>query len=251
MKRKHGSKAGYKKGKNKVNLTINDSAPTPTHTDTEDVQELDEANDLQLYSNANVESPYSESDKPIRFAPSIVGSSTTGKSGHGRVKVKIKSSRPLETSYSHSDVRLVTNKGNTKVRLPMHGMVMENREDAYSDRLTSDIPTPNSGKSSKKSGSIKIISSRGLGCSTTSIQDVHYHSHERVLNPSDNERTIESDASMKFYQRETRSPLLESRYNDKELKTSLSVSCHNNFRYFLCFIWFLIHGNHLPPISRL
>jgi len=100
---------------------------------------------------------------------------------------------------------------------------MENREDTYSDRFTSDIPTSTSGKSSKKSGIIKIISSRGLGCSTTSIQDVHYHSRERALNPSDNERTIESDASMKFYQRETRSPHLESRYNDKELKTALSV----------------------------
>uniref|UniRef100_A0A2P2K5U4 Uncharacterized protein MANES_10G118700 n=1 Tax=Rhizophora mucronata TaxID=61149 RepID=A0A2P2K5U4_RHIMU len=163
MKRKRGNKRGKKKGSQEQ--TANEPAPIVVTLDREDNSGIDGSD--SNYNNNNddgkdeyasrmeVDTPSSTgTDQPLNVAsinPDGSIDKTTGKSV-GRVKVKLKTSKTLE---SHSD----TDKSSLQLGLDKHGVVSDKMEDSGSSLPEVKMGVP--GNISKKPGSIKITSFKG------------------------------------------------------------------------------------------
>uniref|UniRef100_A0A1D1ZD23 Bromodomain-containing protein 4 n=1 Tax=Anthurium amnicola TaxID=1678845 RepID=A0A1D1ZD23_9ARAE len=236
MKRKRGSKTGYKKGKKKVVIAVNEPTPSPSHVNLDEDLGLDDAEDRQVNSKNDMGLPSVSPDKrsnPGNPDPVVTNETPMGKSGYGRVKVKLKSSRLLGPPNTYVDAQTSeTEKSNVQVVSPMPDSLMEKKEaSSYSDGQTSDLQPAVSGKSPRKAGSIKIISSRGLGSSSVAMPEKHVYKTssplqmvvEREPGLPDNEKAAESSVRRKLHQREAESPYVDPRYNENELNAALAV----------------------------
>lgn len=227
MKRKRGSKKGHKKGKQSDPAELSDpaSALDPINQNDEGRRdsELDtEPPDVVIDKSRNVSSI--EADQ--------ANDNSTGKAGHGRLKVKLKSSKALEPYRSHSDTQTPsdTDKSNQQAALELNNTAVE-EDNTYSDGQTSEMQSNTTETVPKKAGSIKIKSSKVLGLSS---EDVQNKSRNRQTNPpqmlggrnlvlSGDEKTNEPSLPKNLQKVEIEQSYKDPHYNDKELNASLAV----------------------------
>ncbi|XP_065870908.1 SWR1 complex bromodomain subunit bdf1 [Euphorbia lathyris] len=227
MKRKRRNKKGKKKGGPNaavteeaavklVNLEREDDSGADEYDDGDDNNNNDDYDDdnenedededkdknkeQQYESVMEVDTPSSTgTDQPLNLAsikPDGLIDKTAEKS-IGRVKVKLKTSKPLE---SQSD----TDKSSLQMGLEKQGVAIDKMEDTGNS--ASEVKAGVFGTGSKKPGSIKIKSSKVLGGSTVEKCSNTVMAQDEILQ-----------------QKEPRTPPQESQYNKQELDSSLSV----------------------------
>ncbi|KAI5356341.1 PREDICTED: bromodomain-containing [Prunus dulcis] len=123
----------------------------------------------------------------------------------GRVKVKLRTSRTMESQPTSSDAytQSDTDKSSQQIGLEKQGVVSEKMEDSANS--LAEVKIVASGNVSKKVGSIKIKSSKALGSSVN-------HGIDPV--PARSESP---------YEREPKMSDQDSRYNKEELDTALMI----------------------------
>lgn len=123
----------------------------------------------------------------------------------GRVKVKLRTSRTMESQPTSSDAytQSDTDKSSQQIGLEKQGVVSEKMEDSANS--LAEVKIGASGNVSKKVGSIKIKSSKALGSTVN-------HGIDPV--PARSESP---------YDREPKMSDQDSRYNKEELDTTLMV----------------------------
>ncbi|KAM0946422.1 putative chromatin remodeler Bromodomain family [Dioscorea sansibarensis] len=236
MKRKRGFKAGPKKGKKKTKAAVDALASAPVSVNTEDVACSDEADGSPHNSEMDIGQASLGSEKPGHMS-NIDGDppadTPTGKPSHGRVKLKLKSSKALEPHQSYSDAQTPsdTDKSNAQVGLDkLDASTHKEEGNLHSDGQTSEMQKTAVGKSTKKKGSIKIKSSQGLGIPSGTVHEKQINkisipkiSGEQVLVHADDEKSRDASLPRSFRQRGTKELYMDSRYNEKELTASLMV----------------------------
>lgn len=208
MKRKRGNKKGKQKGppvpattETVVNLVSLDGEDnSAADEDDDNNNNVDSHNNEEYESGMEIDTPSSTgTDQPLNLAsinPDGSIDKTAGKSV-GRVKVKLKTSKVLE---SQSD----TDKSSPQLGLEKQGVVGDKMEDTGNS--LSEIKTGVSGHVSKKPGSIKIKPSKVLG----------------GLNVEKSSTGMAQDESLQ--QKEPKTPLQEYQYSKQELDSALLVS---------------------------
>ncbi|XP_059653579.1 uncharacterized protein LOC132300495 isoform X2 [Cornus florida] len=171
MKRKRGNKKG--KPKRPTVVAANEAILNVVSINTDDNSGLDGFENDECDSRIEVDKPTTVgTNKPEKLA-SINSDGqidkTAGKLVYGRVKVKIKTSKALDSQLTSSDAptQSDTDKSSQQVGLEKPGVISEKMEDSANS--LSEINTTVSGNPSKKAGSIKIKSSRGFGSSSKSL----------------------------------------------------------------------------------
>eukprot|EP00262_Sarcandra_glabra_P016727 TRINITY_DN5549_c0_g1_i1.p1 TRINITY_DN5549_c0_g1~~TRINITY_DN5549_c0_g1_i1.p1 ORF type:complete len:657 (+),score=153.68 TRINITY_DN5549_c0_g1_i1:74-2044(+) len=224
MKRKRGPRAGDKKGKRKELLGIAEDHPIPNVVtiNTEDNSILDEDYG-QLKSNMEIEAPSlgPENQSRVIYTDSnVLNDKPTGQLGHGRVKVRLKSSKLLEPHRTFSDAQTQsdTDKSNPETPLDKHGEIMEKLEDSANSMP--ETPVFVAGKSPKKAGSIKIKSSRGISSSNVVFPDKHMIKPD---SPAQMQSAVDSLMSREPHQKTMKLPHRDYRHNEKELSAALGV----------------------------
>ncbi|CAA7396484.1 unnamed protein product [Spirodela intermedia] len=235
MKRKRGSKSSNKKGKKKAVTVLSDPASSPSHVNGDEDAGLDERDVSPTNSKNEVELPSvspDETSNPANSDPITTNEASLSQPRYSRVKVKLKSSRTLEPSKTNIDNQMgETEKGHGKPVLPTSETCIEKKEGSnYSDGRISDLQPTSSGKSPRKAGSIKIISSRVIRPSNVGMAEEYDKANsplqikgERERWISDNERTAESSVHIKYRRRDTSAPRVDPRYDENELRTALVV----------------------------
>ncbi|KAI9178518.1 hypothetical protein LWI28_027476 [Acer negundo] len=196
MKRKRGTKKGKLKGAAKVskNETVSN------------VISLNNSNNMEEYGNDGYESamevdtPSSTgTDQPINVANINPDGSIDKAVGKpvGRVKVKLKTSKMLDSSHSDTD------KSSSQIGLERQGGIGERMEDSAIS--LAEMKMGVLGSALKKAGSIKIKS--------------------RVLDGSFVRKTGNDVAAHgeSSYQKEPKTPHVDSQFNKEELDAALSV----------------------------
>ncbi|CDO97612.1 unnamed protein product [Coffea canephora] len=178
MKRR---RKGGKKGKAKKprTLSTNEVAQSLVTSNTEDNPVMNELDNDEFDSGPEAESPSSTGadlpekppivdEKPKTLNPGHPNDDTKPKLVYGRVKVKIKASKALDLQLTSSDAptHSDTEKSGQQVEVENQGAPSEKMEDSANSLPESNIG--NSGNSSKRSGSIKLKSSRGFSSSSMS-----------------------------------------------------------------------------------
>ncbi|KAA8536585.1 hypothetical protein F0562_029063 [Nyssa sinensis] len=208
MKRKRGNKKGKPKKPSVVGA--NKVAANVVSLNTQDNSGLDDFENDEFDSGMEVETPSSTgTDQPEKLAsinPDGLIDKTAGKLVYGRVKVKIKTSKTLDSQRTSSDAptQSDTDKSSQQVALEKHGVVNEKMEDS-----ANSLPEMNTaifGNPSKKAGSIKIKSSRGFGVSS--------------INPCSNAALMQGERT---HRQEHNLPHRDPRYSEQELNVSLEV----------------------------
>lgn len=211
MKRRHGSKKGRPK-KPKV-VSTNEVASNVVSLNTEDNSGLDEFDNEDIDSGMDAETETTPSPQGTTQPETVAKADTVGKPSnifgkavYTRVKVKIKTSKNLESQLTSSDVpsQSDTDKSSQQVGSEKQGVPSEKMEDSANS--LSETNAGISGNASQKSVGIKIKSSRGLGSSSMSPCS--------NTEPNKGERTDKKDSQ---------SLNQESRYNEQELRTALEV----------------------------
>lgn len=204
MKRKRGHKKG--KAKRPPVMGANDTFQNAVSLNIEDNSGLDDYDNAEFDSGMEVDTPSSTgTDQPDKVAyinPGGLIDKPVEKSGYGRVKVKLKTSKMLGsqlTSSTQSD----TDKSSQQVGSEKQGIVSEKMEDSANS--VPGVKIAVSGNPSKKAGSIKIKSSRGLGSSVSQTSNAV---------PMHGERS---------HQKEPKLPHQGPRYDKEELKAALVV----------------------------
>lgn len=204
MKRKRGHKKG--KAKRPPVMGANDTFQNAVSLNIEDNSGLDDYDNAEFDSGMEVDTPSSTgTDQPDKVAyinPGGLIDKPVEKSGYGRVKVKLKTSKMLGsqlTSSTQSD----TDKSSQQVGSEKQGIVSEKMEDSANS--VPGVKIAVSGNPSKKAGSIKIKSSRGLGSSVSQTSNAV---------PMHGERS---------HQKEPKLPHRGPRYDKEELKAALVV----------------------------
>lgn len=230
MKRKRGHKVYHKKGK-KVK-SVNDPLAS---VNSEDNFNLEPAEDDQLGSEIDPEPPNVPNTPSIMSNNDIeeVSDRPSGKMGRS-VKVKLKSLRVSEPYRSSSDVQTPseTEKLSPQDMPNMNEAAAEKEGSAYSDGQTSEMHHTISEKLQRKTGSIKIKTSRGLGISKEIVQD---RNQGKLVIPSqmpskkssavaDTAKTLDSTVPRNLRQREKTQPCNDPRYSERELSAALGVS---------------------------
>lgn len=236
MKRKRASKSSNKKGKKKAVTVVSDPVSSPSHVNEDEDVGLDERDASPTNSKNEVDLPSVSPDEtsiPGNSDPITTNEASLSQPRYSRVKVKLKSSRTLEPSKKNIDNQTSeTEKSHGKAVLPTSDTFIEKKEGSnYSDGRISDLQPTSSGKSPRKAGSIKIISSRGIRPSNVVMREEYDKANsplqikgEKERGTSDNERTAESSVHIKYRRRDTSAPRVDPRYNENELRTSLVVS---------------------------
>ena len=205
MKRKRGHKKG--KAKRPPVIGANDGYQNAGSLQMEENSGFDDYDNTEFDSGMEIDTPSSTgTDQPDKVAfinPSGLIDKPVEKSGYGRVKVKLKTSKMLGsqlTSSTQSD----TDKSSQQLGSEKQGVVSEKMEDSANSVPGLKIAV--SGNPSKKAGSIKIKSSRGLGSSSVSQSSNAVPMHGERL-----------------HQKEPKLPHQVPRYDKEELKTALVV----------------------------
>lgn len=178
MKRR---RKGGKKGKAKKPRTVstNEVAENLVTTNVEENSVMDEFDNNEFDSGIEAESPSSTGgdvpEKPsvLDEIPKTVNSghpsdNTKAKLVYGRVKVKIKASKALDSQLTSSDApaHSDTDKSSQQVEVENQRAPSEKMEDCANSLPESNVGIY--GNSSKKSGGIKLKSSRGFSSSSMS-----------------------------------------------------------------------------------
>nr|XP_010911826.2 transcriptional activator SPT7 isoform X2 [Elaeis guineensis] len=233
MKRKRGPKAGHKKGKKKS--LVNNPTLSPVHVNTEDDICSNRADDGQLNSEMDNESPSLGSDKLSTMSSigaDMLNEKSTGKTGHSRVKVKLRSSRVLEPHRSYSDAQTPSNtdKSNPQVAVEMNETAVEKEDSTYSDGQTSEKQNALSEQLPRKTGSIKIKSSRSLGLSNEIMQDKNLNKlsgpqilGQRNLVLADDVKHVDPSMPRNLRQGTIKLPSRDPHFKAKELSAALVV----------------------------
>lgn len=185
MKRKRGHKKGKSKGPPVV--VRNEASVNAMSVNTEDNSGLDGyGNDTKYDSGMEVDTPSSTgTDQPHNVAsikPDGSIDKAVGKSV-GRVKVKLRTSKTLESHHTSSDAltQSDTDKSSQQLGLEGQGVGMEKMEDS-----ANSLPIGVLGNPAKRAGSIKIKSSKVSGNS-----GVGYQSSSAVVAQGENPRQEE------------------------------------------------------------
>ncbi|KAL5982928.1 hypothetical protein ACLOJK_017007 [Asimina triloba] len=227
MKRKRGHKTGHKKGKKKWHLVEKEPNINIDDANAEDDSGLDDADDSQLNPVTGTEMPYPEAEKPAIHMP--IDMDGQNDRPVGRVKVKLRS-RLLEPqhAYSNEPTPSDTDKSNQQIMSETHGEMSEKEDGAYSRPET---PATVTSSTTKKAGSIKIKTSRGLSSSGAIMPDKNVNQpispaetqEERNHVVLENEKNVDSSVSRESDQNITKIAHQDPRYNEKELVASLGV----------------------------
>ncbi|XP_043704090.1 bromodomain testis-specific protein isoform X2 [Telopea speciosissima] len=244
MKRKRGYRKGKQK-KHSVSLVgRNEQALNAVSVNT-DNSGLDDIDDAQMDSGMEVEA--SVSTRPNYLAKientdtevlsdreptgqsgrNVLSDRPTGQLGHGRVKVKLKSSKLYESQRTSSDVQTQsdTDKSSPQVGLGKQVEITEKMEDSANS--LPEMKVASLERSSRKAGSIKIKSSRGLGSSNITVNpgssQLRMQGERTTQTASDSEKPLDSSTSRESYQREPKCPYQDPRYNEQELSAALAV----------------------------
>ncbi|KAJ7946575.1 bromodomain-containing factor 2 [Quillaja saponaria] len=165
MKRKRGHKKGKPKGTPVVIAT-----ETPSNASSENKEERSGLNELvndKYESGMEVDTPSSTgTDQPYNLAnvnPDGSIDKAVGKSV-GRVKVKLRTSKKLDSQPTSSDVptQSDTDKSSQQQGFERHSVITERMEDS-----ANSLPEVKVYVASKRAGSIKIKSSKALGASNS------------------------------------------------------------------------------------
>ncbi|WOK96538.1 bromodomain-containing protein [Canna indica] len=229
MRRKRAHKVYQKKGKVKL---LKD--PSSDLVSTEDNFNSEPADD-KLGSENDPEPPNGSNTPSImsNIDTEVPNDRPSEKVGHGRVKVKLKSSRVSEAYRSSSDAQTPSEaeKSNPQVMPNMIEAAGEKEESTYSDGQTSEMQNAVLEKLPRKAGNIKIKSSRGMGFSSETMNDRNLG---KLVIPSqipgkknsvaDAARTLNSSpVSRNLRQKEKTLPYKDPRYNERELSAALEV----------------------------
>lgn len=220
MKRKRGHKKGKPKGPPVV--VKNEAFVNAVSVNTEDNSGLDGyGNGTKYDSGMEVDTPSSTgTDQPHNVAsikPDGSIDKAVGKSV-GRVKVKLRTSKTLESQHTSSDAptQSDTDKSSQQLGLERQGMGMEKMEDS-----ANSLPISVLGNPAKRAGSIKIKSSKVLGNSGG------YQNSSAVVAQGENP-----------HQEEPKVLHQDTRYIKQELDTALMVRwkvsmnlCLNLYRF--------------------
>ncbi|TQE07373.1 hypothetical protein C1H46_007026 [Malus baccata] len=207
MKRKRKNKKGKPKGSVGGG---NEAVSSGAIVDLEDGTNMDEDGnyDNKYESGMEVDTPSSTgTDQHINLAninPDGSIDRGVGKSV-GRVKVKLKTSRTMDSQPTSSDAytQSDTDKSGQQVGLERQGLVSEKMEDSANS--LHEVNVGASVNASKKTGGIKIKSSKVLGSSVN-------HSTDPV-----------SARTKSPHKRESKMADQSSRYNKQELDTALTI----------------------------
>lgn len=200
MKRKRGHKKGKSKGPAKA--VKNEAIPVVSLSNTEDDDNnVGEYGNDEYESTMEVDTPSSTgTDQPLNVASINPDGSLDKALGKpvGRVKVKLKTPKLVESSHSDTD------KSSSQLGFERQGGSSERIED--SAMSLAEMRLGVLGNASKKAGSIKIKSSRGLGSSSVSkISDTV---------------AAQSETS---HQKQLKTPRMDHQYNKEELDAALTV----------------------------
>ncbi|XP_058097709.1 transcriptional activator SPT7 [Magnolia sinica] len=229
MKRKRGHRAGHKKGKSKKPLVVeNDPVSIIDNTNTEYDSGLDDIDDCQLNSAMEIEATSPEPDKSSKLMSMDVDGLNDRPVGRVKVKLRSKVLEPKHT-YLNELTQSDTDKSTLQRVLEKHGEVTENMEDGANSR--SEMQATLSASTTKKAGSIKIKSSRGLGPSGAVMPEKHINKpnspaqmqEDRTHVLLENEKIVDSSTSRESHQRETKLAHQDHQYNEKELNAALMV----------------------------
>ncbi|XXG72113.1 hypothetical protein AAC387_Pa07g1276 [Persea americana] len=221
MKRKRGSRRTNKKGKKRKETTApaNDLGRNLVALNTEDNSGLDALNsaiDIDVLSHGHdLPSKVSDmnggglNDKPVR-----------------RGKGKLRTSKTLETHHTHLNTQ--TQSDTEKTVSDEHGEFMENMEDAANSLPAKQVSV--SEKVSRKPGTRKNKSSKGLGSSSAINVDKHINrpnspvqiSADRNHSLIDKEKAVDSSTSRELH-KESSLPDQDHQYNENELSTAMEV----------------------------
>ncbi|PIN18596.1 hypothetical protein CDL12_08731 [Handroanthus impetiginosus] len=213
MKRKRGTKKG--KAKKPKLVSTNEAASNVVSINTGDNSGLDGNDNEEADSGMDAEAETTPSPLGTSQPETLANnadtvarpfSNTFGKAVYKRVKVKIKTSKNLESQHTSSDAptQSDTDKSGQQVGSEKQGAPNEKMEDSANS--LSEMNGGLSGNSSRKSMSIKIKSSSGLGSSS--------------MSPCSNPEPVKGDKTEK---KDAEVLHQESRYNEQELKAALEV----------------------------
>ncbi|GMH23925.1 hypothetical protein Nepgr_025768 [Nepenthes gracilis] len=207
MKRKRGHKKG--KGKKQPEAGINEASINAASLNAEDYSDSDDLDNAESETGMGAEIPsLTGIDRLDKFAninpDGLIIKKSVPTVVYGRVKVKLKTSKTLESQVTSSDAPRQgdTYNSSQQVSVDKQGLVTEKMEDSANSlpemgmAFADHVP--------KKAGSIKIKSSKGSGSSVTHDTNV----------PLPGE---------KAQQEELKLPYKDSRYNKQELQSSLEV----------------------------
>jgi hypothetical protein len=214
MKRKRGHKKKKSKGSNTTNpVTLTNSVEDPNKEEPSAFDIIGSNNNDTKEDNYNsgmeVDTPSSTgTDQHCNLSSmNPDGSIHNGAAKSvGRVKVKLRTPKMLDSQHNSSDApsQSDTDKSSQQHGLGKHGV---KETDRIEDSVNS-LPDLKFGASSKKAGSIKIKSSKGLG-----------------LNADQTSKPLPASSEISHPKERKASPL-NPRYNKHELDTSLMV-CWN------------------------
>ncbi|KAA0034151.1 hypothetical protein IC582_023343 [Cucumis melo] len=201
MKRKRGNKKSKRKGGTEV---AGKGAVSLGTEENSGLEEFDNDNDNDRYDSATeIRTPSSTGTDHLNVATDKDSiEKDAGKSSIGRVKVKLKTSKMMDTQLNSSDAltQSDTDKSSLQMGLEKQSVASEKMEDCANS--LSEKETGVSGNTiiaSKKPGSIKIKASKSSGASNNSTSTVV---------------KVQAD---------TRMPSKDSRPNKRELESALTV----------------------------
>lgn len=206
MKRKRGKKKGKSK---KPVVIVKEQTQNVISLNTEDNSGTGNVDNDELDSGKEVESleTPSSTDQPEKLA-SINSERLVNRPAanlvYGRVKVKIKTSKALDSQLSDAPTQSDTDKSSQQGGLEKHVVVSEKVEDSANS--LPDVNPCVSGNQSKKSGGIKIKSSKGFA--------------SPVINPCGIFPVVQSEQT---HQKDPGLLRRGPRYNEQELNASLEV----------------------------
>lgn len=207
MKRKRGKKKG--KSKKPHAVVVKEQTQNVISLNTEDNSGSGNVDNEELDSGKEVESieTPSSTDQPVKVASinsDRLINRPAGNLVYGRVKVKIKTSKALDSQLSDAPTQSDTDKSSQQGGVEKPVVVSEKAEDSANS--LPDVNPCVSGNQSKKSGGIKIKSSKGFT--------------SPVINPCDNTPVVQNEQT---HQKDPGLPRQGPRYNEQELNASLEV----------------------------
>eukprot|EP00268_Persea_americana_P052847 TRINITY_DN5941_c0_g1_i6.p1 TRINITY_DN5941_c0_g1~~TRINITY_DN5941_c0_g1_i6.p1 ORF type:complete len:701 (-),score=176.21 TRINITY_DN5941_c0_g1_i6:226-2328(-) len=230
MKRKRGSRAADKKGKKKEpTAPANDLGRNLVALNTEDNSGLDDFDDGELNSAMDSDALSHGPDLPSKVSDMNAGGLNVRPVG--RVKVKLRTSKTLEPHYAHSNTQTQsdTDKSNPQTVSEKHIEFVEKMEDSANSLPAKQVSV--SEKFSRKAGTIKIKSSKGLGSSSAINVDKHINRPnspvqilaDRNIALLDREKVADSSTSKELHRGKSWLPDQDRQYNENELSTALEV----------------------------
>ncbi|XP_073308399.1 uncharacterized protein [Primulina huaijiensis] len=212
MKRRRGSKKGKAKKPKLLSATVaNDVVSNMASLNTEENSALDDSDNM-VDSGTDAETkPYPpEGGQPEALNNTdSVGrpvNNTSVKAVYTRVKVKIKTSKNLESHHASSDAPTLSDTEKSGQHFGSEKQLVSNDRMGDSSNSLSETKEDVSGTTSKKSMGIKIKSSKGFGCSS--------------MSPCSNTETVKGDRMEK---KDVELLHQHSKNNEQELKAALEV----------------------------